>query len=79
VAKFEGVALQLIRRTVLPLLLAMGACADPSAPAGAPPIIAALPRQHTNVEAEMVTAANTFGFNLLQQVNTAFADTNVVM
>jgi serpin B len=79
VAKFEGVALQLIRRTVLPLLLAMGACADPSAPAGAPPIIAALPRQLTNVEAEMVTAANSFGFNLLQQVNTTFADSNVFM
>jgi serpin B len=57
----------------------MGACADPSAPAGAPPIIAALPRQLTNVEAEMVTAANSFGFNLLQQVNTSFADSNVFM
>ena len=63
----------------LPLALSLIACDDPSAPDGLPPVIAALPRQLTTVEAEMVAASNTFGFNLLKQVNTTFADSNVFL
>jgi serine protease inhibitor len=61
----------------LPALLV--ACGDPAAPNGGPPIINALPRQLTTVEAEMVNAANTFGVNLFKAVNTTFADSNVFM
>jgi serpin B len=70
-----------IRRSLaaLPLAALLVACSDPAAPGGSPPVIAALPRQLTSVEAEMVTAANTFGFNLLKEVNTSFADSNVFM
>ena len=70
-----------IRRSLaaLPLAALLAACADPLPPGGSPPVIAALPRQLTSVEAEMVTAANTFGFNLLKEVNTSFADSNVFM
>jgi len=55
------------------------ACTDPSGPGGAPPPITALPRELTTVEAEMVGAANAFGFNLLKEVNTSFADSNVFL
>ncbi len=70
-----------IRRSLaaLPFASLLVACADPLPPDGSPPVIAALPRQLTSVEAEMVTAANTFGFNLLKEVNTSFADSNVFM
>ena len=69
------------QNTVVALLLAAlpMACDDPSAPDGQPPVISALPRQLTAVEAEMVNASNTFGFNLLKQVNTTFADSNVFL
>ena len=63
----------------LVLTASIGACDDPSAPDGTPPLIAALPRQLTSVEAEMVSATNTFGFNLLKQVNTTFGDSNVFL
>jgi len=63
----------------LPLAALLIACDDPSAPDGLPPVIAALPRQLTTVETEMVAASNTFGFNLLKQVNTTFADSNVFL
>jgi serine protease inhibitor len=62
----------------LPLAL-FAACDDPSAPDGPPPVISALPRQLTSVEAEMISATNTFGFNLLKQVNATFADSNVFL
>jgi serpin B len=55
------------------------ACGDPAAPDGTPPIISALPRQLTTVEAEMVGAANTFGVTLFKAVNTSFADSNVFL
>jgi serpin B len=69
----------MIRRSLIPLAVVVAACTDPSAPSGAPPVIAALPRQLTSVEAEMVSAANTFGVNLLKRVNESFADSNVFM
>ena len=64
---------------VLPFVTVFAACDDPSAPDGPPPVISALPRQLTSVEAEMINATNTFGFSLLKQVNTTFADSNVFL
>jgi len=63
----------------LPLAALTVSCDDPAAPDGSPPLITALPRQLTATEAEMVGAANTFGFNLLSKVNTSFADSNVFL
>jgi serpin B len=60
-------------------LASLTACDDPAAPGGTPPVITALPRQLTAIEAEMVGATNTFGFNLLKEVNASFADSNVFM
>ena len=68
-----------ILRAALPFAAALSACSDPSSPDGAPPVISSLPRQLTGQEAEMVTAANSFGFNLLKEVNTSFADSNVFL
>jgi serpin B len=70
-----------IRRSLaaLPLAALLVACADPAGPGGLPPVISTLPRQLTSMEAEMVNAANTFGFNLLKEVNTSFADSNIFM
>jgi serine protease inhibitor len=69
----------LFRRASGLITIVLAACTDPSGPDGAPPVIAALPRQLTAVEAEMVSAANTFGVNLLKHVNESFADSNVFM
>jgi serpin B len=55
------------------------ACGDPASPNGEPPTISALPRQLTTVEAEMVSAANAFGFNLLKEVNKSFVNENVFL
>ena len=71
--------MSLIRKALLPISVILAACTDPAGPDGAPPVIAALPRQLTTVEAEMVSAANTFGVNLLKRVNESFADSNVFM
>ena len=54
-------------------------CGDPAAPDGTPPVISALPRELTTVETEMVNATNSFGFNLLKEVNKSFAGENVFM
>lgn len=69
------------RPPVLPVLacLIVAACSDPSSPGGPPATITTLPRQLTGVEAEMVAAANGFGFTLLREVNTSFADSNVFL
>src|SRR6187549_2017446 len=70
---------RLLSLAALPLLAVGLACSDPAGPDGSPPVIASLPRQLTSMEAEMVGAANTFGFNLLKEVNTSFADSNVFL
>ena len=71
----------MIRSSVFTLVATVSliACGDPAAPDGAPPVISALPRQLTTVEAEMVSATNSFGFNLLKEVNKSFANANVFM
>lgn len=68
-------------RRLIPLIgLLVAACSDAAGPDdGSPPLIAALPRQLTSVEAEMISATNSFGFNLLKEVNATFADSNVFM
>jgi serine protease inhibitor len=58
---------------------ALLACGDPAAPAGTPPEIDALPRQLTAVESEMIAAANSFGTNLLKEVNKSFGGENVFL
>ena len=55
------------------------ACGDPASPGGSPPVISVLPRQLTTIETEMVSAANSFGFNLLKEVNKSFANENVFL
>lgn len=70
---------RLLTLRVLPVAALAMACADPAAPGGPPPLITALPRQLTAIEMEMVGAANTFGFNLLREVNASFADSNVFL
>ena len=68
------------RIPLLALSLAAAACSDAAGPGDdIQPVISSLPRQLTTMEAEMVGAANTFGFNLLREVNTSFADSNVFM
>ena len=69
-----------IRRSIpLVAMLLLPACGDPSSPDGSTPKISTLPRPLTAVELEMVSAANTFGFNLLKEVNGSFADSNVFL
>lgn len=58
---------------------AVAACSDPAGPKGPPALITALPRQLSSVEQQMVGATNRFGVELLRQVNTAFADSNVFL
>jgi len=58
---------------------ALLACGDPAAPDGTPPEIDALPRQLTAVESEMIAAANSFGTNLLKEVNKSFGGENVFL
>jgi serpin B len=69
------------RHLALPFLLlcATFACSDSSGPGGAPPRITALPRQLSGTEQAVVVASNTFGFNLLREVNKSFADSNVFL
>jgi serine protease inhibitor len=66
------------RRSIFLIASFASACSDAAGPDGSPQVIA-LPRQLTTVEAEMVSATNSFGFNLLKEVNTTFADSNVFM
>jgi len=60
-------------------LAGLAACSDPSGPSGPPAKITALPRQLTGTEQVMIGASNAFGVRLLQEVNGAFADTNVFL
>jgi serpin B len=68
-------------RTLSLLLAAAGlaACGAPSAPDAAPARITTLPRPLSTTEIAVVGASNSFGFNLLRQVNTSFADSNVFL
>lgn len=62
-----------------PAMAAVVACADPSGPSGPPAKINTLPRQLTGTERAMIEASNAFGVRLLQEVNGAFADSNVFL
>jgi serpin B len=60
------------------VLLAMAAaCSDASGPEQAPALITQLPRQLSAGEQALVAAGNTFGFELLQELNTVRADSNL--
>lgn len=72
--------MRVIRRTIsLAGLAVLAACSDPSGPSGPPAKITALPRQLTGTERVMIGASNAFGVRLLQEVNGAFADSNVFL
>jgi serine protease inhibitor len=58
---------------------ALLACGDPAAPDGTPPEIDALPRQLTTIESEMIAATNSFGTNLLKEVNKSFLGKNIFL
>ena len=64
------------RITALLATLAALACGDPSGP-GAPKTLTELPRALTTAERGTIGASNTFGFDLLREVNATHADENV--
>ena len=70
----------LVRRLLPFLALAATlACSDAAGPGGPPPKITSLPRQLSGSEQAVIGASNSFGFNLLREVNKTFADSNVFL
>ena len=55
------------------------ACHDPNAPSGGAPRITALPRTLSTGEQAVIGASNTFGFNLLRELDRTRADSNIFM
>lgn len=55
------------------------ACHDPNAPSGGSPRITALPRALSSGEQAVIGASNTFGFNLLRELDRTRADSNIFM
>jgi len=55
------------------------ACHDPTAPSGGAPRITALPRALSSGEQAVIGASNTFGFNLLRELDRTRADSNIFM
>jgi serine protease inhibitor len=55
------------------------ACTDPAAPGQVPDVLTTLPRQLTGAEQAIVSSTPGFGFGLLRQVNTTWADSNVFL
>jgi len=55
------------------------ACHDPAAPSGGAPRITALPRALSSGEQAVIGASNTFGFNLLRELDRTRADSNIFM
>ena len=55
------------------------ACNDPNAPPGGAPRITALPRALTSGEQAVIGASNTFGFNLLRELERTRSDSNIFM
>jgi serine protease inhibitor len=59
------------------LLGVAAACGDASGPPSAPAIISQLPRQLSAGEQAIIAAGNTFGFDLLRELNATRADSNI--
>jgi serpin B len=55
------------------------ACHDPNAPSGGAPRITALPRALSAGEQGVIEASNTFGFDLLRELDRTRADSNIFM
>ena len=55
------------------------ACSDPSAPSGRTPRITALPRALSSGEQAVIGASNSFGFNLLRELDRTRGDENIFM
>ena len=64
-----------VSRKLVPVVLAVAACSDPSSPGGAQ--IDALPRPLSVSEQKLISGSNTFAFDLLRTINTAQRNENV--
>jgi serpin B len=65
-------------RRLVALAVLVAACNDPSGPSGATPITA-LPRALSTGEQAVIGASNTFGFNLLRELEKTRGDSNIFM
>lgn len=69
-----------MRRNVgIAVLAVAAACSDPNAPSGKTRPITALPRTLSSGELSVIGASNTFGFNLLRELERTRADSNIFM
>ena len=64
---------------VIAVLAVAAACSDPNAPSGKTRPITALPRTLSSGELSVIGASNTFGFNLLRELERTRADSNIFM
>ena len=64
---------------VIAVLAVAAACSDPNAPSGRTRPITALPRTLSAGELSVIGASNTFGFNLLRELERTRADSNIFM
>ena len=71
--------MRLSRLFAITSVVITAACSDPNAPSPGTPRITALPRALTSGEATVVAASNTFGFNLLRELDRSRADSNIFM
>ena len=66
-------------RRLVALAVVTAACNDPSGPSGGAARITALPRALSAGEQAVVGASNTFGFNLLRELEKTRGDSNIFM
>jgi len=66
-------------RRLVALAVVTAACNDPSGPSGGVARITALPRALSAGEQAVVGASNTFGFNLLRELEKTRGDSNIFM
>ena len=64
---------------VIAVLAVAAACSDPNAPGSKTRAITALPRTLSSGELSVIGASNTFGFNLLRELERTRADSNIFM
>src|ERR1043165_7195129 len=57
----------------------VAACSDATGPSGRTPRITELPRALSSGEQAVIGASNTFGFNLLRELDRTRADSNIFM
>ena len=64
---------------LLAIAAVVAACSDATAPSGGARRITALPRALSSGEQALIGASNTFGFNLLRELDRTRADSNIFM